>query len=391
MSSSQASPLPSNSAPVPLITDLSGFRDLIRRLEAEPLIALDTEAASFHRYRDRVYLLQLSSRSDTYLVDPLAVPDLPGLGELLANPEIEVIFHDADYDLRLLQREFGFRASRLFDTRIAAQFLNEPGIGLAALLEKYFGVKLDKRFQRADWSARPISPPMLSYAAEDTRSLPALRDLMREALEKRGRLSWVEEECDLLTRVRWPDPVPPEVAALAAKGTRTLKPRPLAVFREVYVWRDRTAGAMDRAPFRVMGTDVIFSLAERQPKTSAELSTIPGVGRDTLDRRGPEILAAVRRGLEVPEAALPRFERSPRYRPDPAFDGRLERLKTARSALATRLDLLPGVLAPNWMLEAIARAVPANPEELSRIEGVRRWQVENAGDELLAALALPNT
>jgi ribonuclease D len=391
MSSSQASPLPSSSTPVPLITDLSGFRGLIRRLEAEPLIALDTEAASFHRYRDRVYLLQLSSRSDTYLVDPLAVPDLPGLGELLANPEIEVIFHDADYDLRLLQREFGFRASRLFDTRIAAQFLNEPGIGLAALLEKYFGVKLDKRFQRADWSARPISPPMLAYAAEDTRSLPALRDLMREALEKRGRLSWVEEECDLLTRVRWPDPVPPEMAALAAKGTRTLKPRPLAVFREVYVWRDRTAEAMDRAPFRVMGTDVIFSLAERQPKTPAELSTIPGVGRDTLERRGSEILAAVRRGLQVPEAALPRFERGPRYRPDPAFDGRLERLKTARAVLATRLDLQPGVLAPNWMLEAIARAVPANRDELSRIEGVRRWQVENAGDELLAALALPNT
>jgi ribonuclease D len=389
MSSSQAASLPSNSAPLPLIADLSEFRGLMRRLEAEPLIALDTEAASFHRYRDRVYLLQLSSRSDTYLVDPLAVPDLPGLGELLANPEIEVIFHDADYDLRLLQREFGFRASRLFDTRIAAQFLNEPGIGLAALLEKYFGVKLDKRFQRADWSARPISPPMLAYAAEDTRSLPALRDLMREALEKRGRLSWVEEECDLLTRVRWPDPVPPEVAALAAKGTRTLKPRPLAVFREVYVWRDRTAEAMDRAPFRVMGTDVIFSLAERQPRTSAELSTIPGVGRDTLERRGSEILAAVRRGLEVPEAALPRFERGPRYRQDPAFDGRLERLKTVRAVLATRLDLQPGVLAPNWMLEAIARAVPGSREELSRIEGVRRWQVESTGDELLAALALP--
>jgi len=389
MSSSPASPPPSRSAPPPLISDPASFRALMSRLETEPLIALDTEAASFHRYRDRVYLLQISSRNDTYLVDPLAVPDLPGLGLVLANPEVEVVFHDADYDLRLLQREFDFRASRLFDTRIAAQFLNEPGIGLAALLEKYFGVKLDKRFQRADWSARPISPPMLAYAAEDTRSLPALRDLLREALDRRGRLTWVEEECDLLTRVRWPEPVAPEAAAMAAKGIRTLKPRALAVFREVYVWRDRTAEAMDRAPFRVMGTDVIFSVAGRQPATAAELSAIPGIGKETMERRGAEILAAVRRGLEVPESALPRFERSPRYRPDPAFDGRLERLKATRATLAARLDLQPGVLAPNWMLEAVARAAPSNRNDLARIEGVRRWQVETVGDELIAALASP--
>jgi ribonuclease D len=108
-----------------------------------------------------------------------------------------------------------------------------------------------------------------------------------------------------------------------------------------------------------------------------------------MDRRSTEILAAVRRGLEVPESALPRFERGHRYRPDPAFDGRLERLKTTRAALATRLDLQPGVLAPNWMLEAVARAVPTNAEELARIEGVRRWQVENVGDDLLAALSVP--
>jgi ribonuclease D len=163
----------------------------------------------------------------------------------------------------------------------------------------------------------------------------------------------------------------------------------MAVFREVYVWRDRTAEAMDRAPFRVMGTDVIFSVAGRQPTTPAELAVIPGIGKETMDRRAAEILAAVRRGLEVPDSALPRFERGLRYRPDPAFDGRLERLKATRATLAGRLDLQPGVLAPNWMLEAVARALPTNREELGRIEGVRRWQVETMGDDLLAALASP--
>ena len=204
-----------NDSPLRLIEDSAEFATMLRRLRNEPTVAIDTEAASFHRYRDRVYLVQLSTRDETHLVDPLALPGLPGFGELLADPAIEKLFHDADYDLRLLGYEFGFTATNLFDTRVAAQFLNEPGIGLAALLEKYIGVRPDKRFQRADWSARPLTQPMLEYAAMDTRHLPDLRDLLRDKLLARGRLEWVLEECALLTAVRWPDPAPPEEAALA--------------------------------------------------------------------------------------------------------------------------------------------------------------------------------
>ena len=180
------------SEPVELIETPDALSGLFGDLSSETLLAVDTEAASFHRYRDRVYLLQVSSRRRTAVVDPLAVRDLGALGQLLADPQVEIVFHDADYDLRLLEQEYGFRATRLFDTRIAAQLLNEPGIGLAALLEKYFGVKLDKRYQRADWSARPLSREMISYAASDTRHLPGLRDIMREQLATRGRLSWAE-------------------------------------------------------------------------------------------------------------------------------------------------------------------------------------------------------
>jgi ribonuclease D len=133
-----------------LIETAADLEALIERLRREPLLAVDTEAASFHRYHDRVYLLQISSRSETAVVDPLAVGGLAAFAEVLADPAIEIVFHDADYDLRLLDREYGFGATSLFDTRIAAQLLNEPGIGLAALLEKYLDVRLDKRFQRAD-------------------------------------------------------------------------------------------------------------------------------------------------------------------------------------------------------------------------------------------------
>jgi ribonuclease D len=369
-----------------LIEEPAAFTELLDRLRGELLVAVDTEAASFHRHRDRVYLLQLSTRSETWLVDPLAVTGLEGFGALLADPGIEFVFHDADYDLRLLGHEFGFRAARLFDTRIAAQFLNEPGIGLAALLEKYFRVRLDKQFQRADWSLRPLSEPMLNYAATDTAHLPALRDELRQQLLERGRLSWIEEECELITGVRWPEPEAPELQALGVKGARNLSPRGLAIFRELYVWRDRTAEVLDRAAFRILGNEVMFALAERPPNDLGGLTAVRGVGRDLAERRGKEILDAIRRALAMPDSELPGFLRPPRHRPDPLFERRLECLKTLRNELAARFELAPGVLCPNWLLEAIARAVPATPEALAQIGGIRRWQLQEFGGDLLAAL-----
>ncbi len=369
-----------------LIEGPTDFTELLARLRVELLVAVDTEAASFHRHRDRVYLLQLSTRTETWLVDPLAVTGLPGFGELLADAGIEFVFHDADYDLRLLGHEFGFRAARLFDTRVAAQFLNEPGIGLAALLEKYFGARLDKQFQRADWSLRPLTQPMLEYAATDTRHLPRLRDELHRQLVERGRLSWVEEECELLTRVRWPEPESPEVQALGVKGARVLSPRGLARFRELYVWRTQTADTLDRAAFRILGNEAMFALAEQPPGDLAGLARVRGVGRELVERRGSELLEALRRGTVLPDADLPRFARPPRHRPDPAFEDRMERLKVARTDLAGRYKLAPGVLSPNWLLEAIARAAPRDLEALAAVDGARRWQVKEFGKELLLAL-----
>lgn len=358
-------------------------------LATEPLMAVDTEAASFHRFRDRVYLVQLSSRSRTAIVDPLAVGDLGALGRILADPAIEVVFHDADYDLRLLDLQYGFHARRIFDTRIAAQLLNEPGIGLAALLEKYLGVRLDKRFQRADWSARPLSADMLRYAAADTDHLPALRDILRRRLEERGRLAWAEEEFALLEQVHWTGADGNEPGWLKMKGAKALKGRELAVLRELFRWREETAERSDRAAFRILNNEPMLEIARVKPTDAAALRAIRGVGPDLVERRGREVLAAVRRALELPESELPRIERGPRRVPDPAFEARLERLKAVRNQLATTHDLAPGVLCPNGTLEAIARTVPASLEELGQIPGIRRWQVATVGKELLEEVRRP--
>jgi ribonuclease D len=362
------------------------FDSFVRRLAAAAILAVDTEAASFHRFHDRIYLIQLSTREVTAVVDPLAVSDLSALGRLLADRTIETLFHDADYDLRILNRDYGYTAANLFDTRIAAQLLNEPGIGLAALLEKYLGVTLDKKYQRADWSARPLLQGMLDYAADDTRYLPSLRDILRGKLTAAGRWHWAEEEFRLLEAVRWRRTGPQEEAYLRLKGARALKGRQLAALRELFSWRERVAAQLDRAPFRVLMNEALIAIAKGLPSDDTMLRELKVLSAEQLRRRGPELLEAVARGLGAPADSIPVFERTRRPAPDLSFEARLERLKTARNTVAEQIPLAPGVLCANGILEAIARLEPSSLDQLVEVEGMRNWQREVIGVELLRAV-----
>src|SRR3954471_5636592 len=298
-------------------------------------LALDTEGASFHRFLDRIYLLQLSTRERSAIIDPIPTGPLERLGQLLQDKSVEVVFHDADYDLRLLHQDYGWHVTNIFDTRIASQLLGIKSFGLAALLEQFFDVKLDKKHQRADWSMRPLTPDMLEYAAQDTRFLLQLKDQMRSQLERRGRLRWAEEEFARLEGTRWEAEDQME-GFLRLKGARDLTRRELAVLREVANWRDTVAAQLDRATFRVMGNEVLFDLARRAPRSVSELSAIKGMPKGMIDRAGSDIVAAVRRGMEAPEAELPKFPRGQRWNKDRDFDERVSRLKAVRDAAATR-------------------------------------------------------
>ena len=348
-------------------------------------IAIDTEGASFHRYVDRIYLLQLSTQHHSAIIDPLHAGTLPKLGALMEDREVEVIFHDADYDLRLLRQDYGWHATHIFDTRIAAQLLGIPAFGLAALLDKFFNVKLDKQHQRADWSMRPLTPGMLDYAAQDTRYLLDLRDELRTGLESVGRMSWAQEEFERLESVQFA-PDDPATSFMRTKGARDLKRRELAVLRELVAWRDARAAALDRATFRVMGNEAMFEIARSHPTTREALGAIKGVPRGILERHASDLLDAVKRGLDVPEADLPRFPRAARWDRDPDFDANVTRLKAARDAAAQRLKLDPGVLCARDRMEAVARKKPKSVEELQEIPELRRWQAEVLGADFVAAL-----
>jgi ribonuclease D len=267
--------------------------------------------------------------------------------------------------------------------------LNEPGVGLAALLEKYLGVRLDKRYQRADWSARPLSPEMLEYAAADTRHLPVLRDLLKERLRDRGRLQWAEEEFALLGAARRSPPEQDEPGYLRLKGAKALNGRALAVLRELFQWREELARRTDKAAFRILNNEPMLLMAQSPPRDMTALKAVRGVSPEQAERRGREILAAVQRGLDIPERELPRIERPQRRQPDAAYETRLERLKTMRNQLATKFDLAPGVLCPNGILEAIARMNPATLQQMSEIRELRRWQLREIGSGLLGALQQP--
>ncbi|CAN5798228.1 ribonuclease D [soil metagenome] len=348
-------------------------------------LALDTEGASFHRFVDRIYLLQLSTRDRHAVIDPLPIGTPAGLGALLESPDVEVVFHDADYDLRLLQQDYGWHITHIFDTRIAAQLLGYTAFGLAALLERFFEVKLDKKHQRADWSMRPLTADMLDYAAQDTRFLLELKDRMSAELERVGRMAWAREEFGLLEGTRWAEEAPGQ-GYLKLKGARDLNRRELAVLRELVPWRDEVAGQLDRATFRVLGNEQLFDIARTHPSTRDALGKIKGMPRGILDQRGNELLEAVKRGLAVAESDLPKFPRAARWDRDPDFDARVTALKTARDSAAKRLALDPGVLCSRDRMEAVARRNPLTVEEIGEVTELRRWQASELAEAFVAAL-----
>lgn len=358
------------------LADISGIRE----------IAVDTEGASFHRFIDRIYLLQITTRERSAIIDPLPIGMPTALGDILQDPMVEVVFHDADYDLRLLHQDYGWQVNHIFDTRIAAQLLGIKSFGLAALLEQFFEVKLDKKHQRADWSLRPLTQGMLDYAAQDTKYLLDLRDELKVRLEKLGRWEWAREEFDRLEGTRWEDDDNSQ-AFLRIKGARDLTRRELALLRELVPWRDSVAREVDRATFRVMGNEVLLEIARTAPKSVKDLAALKGMPRNILDRGAHAILAAVQRGLEVAEEHLPRFPRAPKWDREEDFDDRVAKLKSVRDAAATRLNLDPGVLCSRERLEAIARKKPSKVSDLEDVQGLRKWQIAEMGSEFVTALS----
>jgi ribonuclease D len=374
------------------IQDESQAGTLAEELGRVKRLALDCEAAGFHRYTDRLCLVQVSTDSQTYVVDPLSFDPTDLLRAPLEDPAVEIVMHGADFDLRLLDRDLGIRLGGLFDTQVAAALLGAEQLGLAALLETHLGVRLSKKHQRADWAERPLSASMLDYAASDTRHLMELADILRKSLGEAERVAWAEEECRALEAnafaAQEPDPAEQD-PVLRVKKARDLPPRDVTALREALEWRDAIARRRDRAAFRVVGDPPLLEAVASSPRDTAELGNIKGFPGALARSEGKELLRRLKNVSRMPEEELkgyPRLRGRGPGRPPPEVEAVADRLKAARNRRADELGLDRGTLLSNGVIAAIALAAPRNAEALASVEGMRRWQVEAVGTELLDVL-----
>ncbi|MEZ4415221.1 MAG: HRDC domain-containing protein [Gemmatimonadota bacterium] len=370
------------------VEDEEGGKKLVEALDSSARLAVDTEAAGFHRYSDRICLLQLSTESDTFVIDTLAFNPGSILAPALADPDRTVLLHGSDYDLRLLDRDLGLRVRSIVDTQVAAALSGEQQTGLSALLERHLGISLSKKYQRADWAQRPLSTEQLAYAAADTRSLGDLWDLLRERLVELGRLHWVEEEFELLEQIGWAGDEEPLDPVTRFTGARKLDLPTLEGLRAAWGWRDALARERDRAPFRIAEDRVLAEVATGRIDSTEELAGLRGISKTVARGPGAELLERVRSARATPVAEIapyPRRSGGRADRPTREVEERFERLKAARNQRADELGLDRGLLVPNAALMEIARGAPGTMGELKALPSVKRWQVEAAGDSLLEA------
>ena len=370
-----------------IITEAQELEALAEDLLKEDVVAFDTEADSFYHYFDKTCLVQVATRERNWLVDPLALggpANLAPLGPVFASPRVRVLFHAAEYDLFILKRDCGFSFTNLFDTMVSAQLLGYPAVGLAALIEHHFGVRLPKDEQRSDWSRRPLRDKQLQYAVSDVLYLIRLAEAIEKELEEKGRLRWAMDEFDALTRRAWPEREFDPLGYLRIKGAKSLDPVPLAILRELFLVRDARAREIDRPPFKVLGNRTLLELVKIQPGNREELGRIKGISDLIIRRMGSDLLAAVKKGIKNPHGPIPKAQGPTRRRMDKRTERRLAALKSWRTPRAKELGLDPGVLCPNASLEAIALANPKTGDDVRALPELKRWLAEDFGEELAA-------
>lgn len=374
--------------PITHVRDPDEAAEMARHLSGVAEFALDLEAAGFHRYSDRLCLAQISTRERTFVADPLAVDLRAALEDAVQSPETRTVMHGPDFDLRLLDRDLDLRVGGLFDTQASAALLGEPALGLSSLLEKHLGVSLSKDHQKADWARRPLPDDLLEYAAEDTRHLLELADLLRERLRERGRLEWARNEFRNLEEIRYEESSD-EDPVTGVKGARRLEPRELERLRGALEWRDEIARERDRAPFRIAGDRALLRAATERPEDTGELARTRGFSKVLARARGEELLRRFDEVDRLPSSELRPYPPGPegRGRPPPEVEDRTRRLKSARNRRAAELGIDRGTLLPNATLEEIARRIPDSRAALESVPGVKKWQVEAAGDAVLSVLA----
>ena len=365
-----------------LITSQKQWDQVAESLASCPELAVDTEANSMYAYRGRICLVQLASSDSVYLLDPLAVSDLSGLGALLNDASITKVMHGSDYDLRSFFREYGFEIHALFDTETCARFLGMVSPNLAAVLKTFLDIDIPKsrRMQRSNWGLRPLSDESVVYAASDVAHLIPLARELRGLLQRSGRLDWVREEFARLEEAGRTLPEPTGPAYLRVKGSDKLDPRKLAVLSELHHLREAEAERVDLPPYRVMGNDALLYLAQNP---LSPLDEVPGLAPQLVRRLGSRMKAAIQTAIRGPGLERPPRPRRP-HPPSREVQARLQELKGWRTEKGATLGLDPALVWPAPSLERMAHAPESWATEIGAAgtNEIREWQCREFADEL---------
>ncbi len=360
----------------------TALAEAVAAWRAAPALAVDTEANSLHSYTERTSLIQVSTRDQDYIVDPIALADLDAFGALLADSGIEKVLHAAENDILALKRDYGFVAHNVFDTMLASRILGLPRVGLGDLIREHFGVSLDKRMQRYDWSTRPLDPAALAYATEDTHYLLELRDRLYRQLMEADRWEEARQEFERLGRAEPVQRVFDPDAFWRVKGAHDIQPRERAVLRELYRFRDEQARELDRPPFKVLADATLIELSRTQPRDTDDLRRLAHLSHYQARKYGAGILAAIKTGQSAPTPHRPRDN----DRPDDAMLERFEALRAWRKTIAAERGVEPDVLLSNAALWTLARRMPTTVDEIGALDVMTDYKLRSYGNAILAVL-----
>jgi ribonuclease D len=361
------------------------FIQAIHRLSKAPFLALDLEADSLFHFTEKICLIQMTAGRHIYIIDPLAIQDMTPLASVLSNPRIRKIIHGADYDIRSLYRDYHIAVENLFDTELAARLLGYSETGLESVLKQKFNITLEKKFQKKDWSQRPLPGDMIDYAAKDVKHLIELYELQVEELNIKKRMEWVLEECEILSKVRNQNNDDSPLFT-RVKGAGRLDPRGLAVLETLLKFRLDLARNKDRPAFKIIGNNCLLEIAQKQPVSEDRLKDMAVLSEKQFHRYGRYIVDATQKALAIPRRQLPRYPHQRLSFNDSALSPKIKKLKTWRQQKAQTLKMDAGVMLNNSILKTVAEKNPGSIDDVFAINEMKNWQKKEFGHEMLAVL-----
>ncbi len=353
-------------------------------------VAIDTEADSLHHYFEKVCLIQISVEDNHLIIDPLAIKNLNPLLEVLANKTL--LFHGGDYDLHMLNEGYNFTPrGRVFDTMLAAQLLGHQQLGLAALVERYFDIKLPKDSQKSDWSKRPLQQKLLDYAMNDTRYLERLVDILKKELTRLGRIQWHNEACEKMIETALRDNNRDPEREWRIKGSPKLNQNELAILRALWYWRDKEAQRIDRPVFMILSNRYLIEFAKwaaQNPQKNIDAMEGPKLPRNIRGRRLQSLKHTIKSAAQTPKKDYPakrppKKEKKYNGKPD---DKIVAQLSKARDQIAKELQLSPSILSPKATLQALSAEKPLSEEAMTDQTPMLQWQAHLLAEPFITIL-----